>query len=51
VDCISFVVMCEAGAHQALTFDQYCVQAGFQALMLEAPRPRGVEISNQVIQH
>ncbi|EDN66274.1 conserved hypothetical protein [Beggiatoa sp. PS] len=33
VDCISFVVMWEAGITQALTFDQHFVQAGFQALM------------------
>jgi uncharacterized protein len=39
VDCISFVAMREAGLHQALTFDQHFVQAGFQALMLEIPRP------------
>lgn len=33
VDCISFVVMQEAGIDQALTFDKHFVQAGFQALM------------------
>ena len=33
VDCISFVVMREAGITQAFTFDQHFVQAGFQALM------------------
>ena len=33
VDCISFVVMKQAGISQALTFDQHFVQAGFQALM------------------
>jgi predicted nucleic acid-binding protein len=39
VDCISFMVMREAGVNQALTFDQHFVQADFQALMLETPRP------------
>jgi hypothetical protein len=39
VDCISFVAMRAARVNQALTFDQHFVQAGFQALMLETPRP------------
>jgi len=33
VDCISFVVMQDAGATNALTFDRHFEQAGFQALM------------------
>lgn len=33
VDCFSFIVMQEAGASDALTFDRHFAQAGFQALM------------------
>lgn len=33
VDCISFVVMQDAGATDALTFDRHFAQAGFRALM------------------
>jgi hypothetical protein len=36
-DCISFIVMREAGVIQALTFDQHFAQAGFQVLMRKAP--------------
>ncbi len=35
VDCISFVVMREAGVTAALTFDRHFEQAGFQVLMRE----------------
>ncbi len=35
VDCISFVVMREAGVTAALTLDRHFEQAGFQALMRE----------------
>lgn len=35
VDCISFVVMKDAGIDSALTFDQHFIQAGFRALMRE----------------
>ena len=33
IDCISFVVITDAGITQALTFDQHFEQAGFEALM------------------
>ena len=33
IDCISFVVMTDAGITEALTFDQHFEQAGFEALM------------------
>ena len=33
VDCISFIVMQDAGATDALTFDKHFTQAGFRALM------------------
>jgi uncharacterized protein len=32
VDCISFVIMKQAGISQALTFDQHFVQAGFDEI-------------------
>jgi uncharacterized protein len=36
VDCISFVVMREAGVTGALTFDRHFEQAGFQVLMSDS---------------
>lgn len=33
VDCLSFVVMKEAGIEQVLTFDKHFLQAGFQPLL------------------
>lgn len=36
-DCISFVVMNEIGLTDALTTDHHFEQAGFRALLLEAP--------------
>jgi uncharacterized protein len=35
VDCISFIVMREAGVTSVLTFDRHFEQAGFQVLMRE----------------
>jgi len=35
IDCISFVVMHEAGVTQALTFDRHFAQAGFECLLRE----------------
>ena len=37
VDCLSFVVMRDAGITAALTFDKHFVQAGFQALLRDVP--------------
>ena len=36
-DCLSFVVMREAGAEAALTFDRHFAQAGFGVLMRDDP--------------
>jgi predicted nucleic acid-binding protein len=35
IDCISFVVMVDAGVKQALTFDRHFEQAGFEVLMAD----------------
>lgn len=37
VDCISFIVMQDVGATDALTFDRHFAQVGFRALMRERP--------------
>jgi predicted nucleic acid-binding protein len=36
-DCLSFVVMADAGLTDALTADEHFRQAGFRALLLEEP--------------
>ena len=36
-DCVSFIVMQEARATEALTHDRHFEQAGFRALLREAP--------------
>ena len=36
-DCISFTIMSDRGIHEALTGDRHFVQAGFLALMMDAP--------------
>jgi len=38
VDCVSFVVMREAGVTQALTADRHFGQAGFQVLLRDTTR-------------
>jgi predicted nucleic acid-binding protein len=35
IDCITFVVMRDAGVNEALTFDRHFQQAGFKTLMTE----------------
>jgi uncharacterized protein len=36
-DCVSFLVMQEAGLTDALTTDEHFLQAGFRAVLLEGP--------------